>query len=203
MLLTFWGLAGASLISGQIPPLGQVSPSATGTVTGHVRGPGDAAVPGATIQLTDPKSGERRETWTDLAGDYTFTGLAPADYRLDVSLVGFRPDSRQPLPITADKSLRVNIALIFASPEGTSLDESQAAKHSTGNHGEAAGSRNPQGANPSGNSASNENPRGPGASLRIAEGNGAGGQPPAEAQVDEADNSTSANNSFLLGRRHR
>ena len=42
-----------------------------------MRGPGGVSVPGATVQLTNPQTGERKETWTDEAGNYTFTGLAP------------------------------------------------------------------------------------------------------------------------------
>jgi hypothetical protein len=51
-----------------------------GTITGHVRGPGGVSVPGATVQLTNPQSGERKETWTDASGDYTFKGLPAGTY---------------------------------------------------------------------------------------------------------------------------
>lgn len=223
LLLLLWELGGSSLIRGQAAPLGQVpapghvspagqvpptgqasspaqaAPTGTGTVTGHIRGPGGVSVPGATVQLTNPKTGERKETWTDLAGNYTFTGLAPGNYRLDVSLVGFRSDSREPIPVTPGNTLKVNVAMVFASPEGTSQEEAQAAKRPAGNHPELPLSKNSRGGNPSNNSVADESGLNPSVSLRIAEGNGAGGQAPAEAQPEEADNSTSANNSFLLG----
>jgi hypothetical protein len=95
--LVAWGLLSANLL------FGQTAPATTGTVTGHVRGPGGVSVPGATVQLTNPQTGERKETWTDEAGNYTFTGLIPGNYRLDVSLVGFRADSREPVPVTPAK----------------------------------------------------------------------------------------------------
>ena len=224
LLLLLWELGGSSLIRGQAAPLGQVpapghvspagqvpptgqasspaqaAPTGTGTVTGHIRGPGGVSVPGATVQLTNPKTGERKETWTDLAGNYTFTGLAPGNYRLDVSLVGFRSDSREPIPVTPGNTLKVNVAMVFASPEGTSQEEAQAAKRPAGNHPELPLSRNSRGGNPSNNSVADESGLRP---KRIVANRGGQWRGRASssrgAQPEEADNSTSANNSFLLG----
>lgn len=109
--IVVFGLLGSSLL------FGQAIVTTTGTVTGHVRGPGGVSVPGATVQLANPQSGKRKETWTDDAGNYTFTGLVPGTYRLDVSLVGFRPDSREPLPVTSGGTLKVNVALVVALQE--------------------------------------------------------------------------------------
>src|SRR5208337_3196065 len=86
----------------------QTTTVTTGTITGHVRGPGGVSVPGATVQLTNPQTGNRKETWTDEAGNYTFTGLIPGNYRLDISLVGFRADSREPVPVATGGTLKVN-----------------------------------------------------------------------------------------------
>jgi len=107
-----------------------------GSITGHVRGPGGVSVPGATVILTDKKTGARKETWTDEEGNYAFAGLAPGDYKLDVSLVGFRSDVRDPVPVSAVSPLKVNIALIMAPPAGGAL----AAR--LRNSGGASGSRN-------------------------------------------------------------
>jgi hypothetical protein len=186
-----WVLLGSNLLFGQVAPM-------SGTVAGHVRGPGGVSVPGATVQLTNPQTGNRKETWTDEAGNYTFTGLTPGNYRLDVSLIGFRADSREPLPVTPDKTLKVNVALVVATPEGDTQQQVQAAR-SAGNRA-ASSERRGGGGGAGGIPNTREvGAGGPGASLRIAEGNGAEAQAPAEAQTEEADNSTSANNSFLLG----
>lgn len=164
-----------------------------------MRGPGGVSVPGATVQLTNPQTGERKETWTDEEGNYTFTGLTPGNYRLDVSLVGFRADSREPVPVTSDKPLKVNVALVVALPEGTAPQQTQAAARPAGNRPALPG-----GGGNRGGGGEMQNPTAAGAgggipSLRIAEGNGAEGPSTAEAQPEEADTSTSANNSFLLG----
>ena len=157
--------------------LGQIAP--TGTVTGHMRGPGGVSVPGATVQLTNPQTGERKETWTDEAGNYTFAGLAPGDYRLAVSLIGFRPDSREPLPVASEKTLKVNVALVFSTPDGAAQQQAQAARPAGTRANVPGGVGGGPGGTPSLGDAAN---RGPGASLRIAEGNGAEGQGFAQGQ---------------------
>jgi hypothetical protein len=190
------GLLGSTLLFGQT-----TTTTTTGTVTGHVRGPGGVSVPGATVQLSNPQSGERKETWTDEEGNYTFTGLIPGNYRLDVSLLGFRADSREPVPVASGGTLKVNVALVVALPEGNAPQQAQAARPAGNRAALPAGDRNRV---PSlgdlGNSAGEgTGSGGVGASLRIAEGNGAEVPASAEAPPEEADNSTSANNSFLLG----
>ena len=84
-----------------------------GTLTGHVRGPGGVSVPGATVEITEATTGERKATWADEEGNYRFADVAPGTYKLEVSLVGFRKDVREPVPVTAGKSLAVSIALVI------------------------------------------------------------------------------------------
>ena len=84
---------------------------------GHVRGPGGVPVPGATVQLTEMQTGERKVTWTDESGNYTLSGVHPGTYKLEVSLVGFRTDVREPIPVAAEKPLQVNVALAMGLPE--------------------------------------------------------------------------------------
>ena len=193
-------LVGANLTFAQATAT-QATITAIGIVTGHVRGPGGVSVPGATVQLTNPQTGERKETWTDEDGNYIFTGLKPGNYRLDVSLVGFRADSRQPLPVAADKPLKVNVALVLASPQGEAAS-TQAAAQPAGNRPSGVGGGRTQGRSIGDyqNAATEGGGLGAAAaSVRLTEGNGAENNGSTEAQPEEADNSTSANNSFLLG----
>ena len=90
--------------------------SNAGALTGHVHGPAGVSVPGATVVLTNPQTGERKETWTDDAGNYAFNGLPPGNYKLEVSLVGFHNDVREPIPISEGKALKVNVALTINTP---------------------------------------------------------------------------------------
>ncbi len=91
--------------------------TSSGAVMGHVRGPGGVAVPGATVELIETQTGQRKETWTDESGNYTLTGVELGTYKLQVSLVGFRTDVREPVPMATAKSLKVNIGLVMNFPE--------------------------------------------------------------------------------------
>ena len=106
-----------ALLAGLSPANLHAQAGSTGTLTGHVRGPGGVSVPGATVVLTNPQSGERKATWTDEAGNYVFNGLTPGNYKLEASLVGFRTDVREPIPVTEGKTLKVNVALMISTPE--------------------------------------------------------------------------------------
>jgi hypothetical protein len=75
-------------------------------------------VPAATVQLINLQTGERKETLTDEEGNFTFTGIPAGNYRLSLSLVGFRPDVREPVPVTPAKLLKINLAMVLAMPEG-------------------------------------------------------------------------------------
>ena len=102
------------------PPTHSLDATSTvgsGTITGHVRGPGGIAVPGATILLTEEKTGQRQQTWTDENGDYTLSGVPAGTYKLEVSLAGFQPDVREPVPVSAGKPLKVNVALTLPQPQ--------------------------------------------------------------------------------------
>ena len=80
---SFWLAPILALLAGLSPAKLDAQVGSTGTVAGHVRGPGGVSVPGATVVLTNPQSGERKETWTDEAGNYVFNGLTPGNYKLD------------------------------------------------------------------------------------------------------------------------
>ncbi|MBZ5514930.1 MAG: TonB-dependent receptor [Acidobacteriia bacterium] len=176
-----------------------------GVITGHVRGPGGVSVPGATVQLIDPQSGERKETWTDESGNYTFSGLHPGTYKLEVSLLGFRTDVREPIPVDAGKTLKVNAALVFAYGEesGPQVARSSGPR----NAGGPLPAGLPQG---DGGMAEREGGgQGPAlgggeGTVRLSEaggngnGNGNGNGFQEEAPPEGADASASAANSFLL-----
>jgi Carboxypeptidase regulatory-like domain len=104
--------------------------STGGTISGHIHGPGDVSVPGATVMLVNPQTGERKGTWSDASGNYLISNVPPGTYKLVVSLVGFRDDVRQPVPVTAGKILKVNVALEMAygsRPEEAAVANPQAA----------------------------------------------------------------------------
>src|ERR1700761_7629913 len=55
----------------------------TGTLSGTVLDPNGAAVPDASLRLTNSATGVTLTTRSDARGTYHFNSLAPADYRLE------------------------------------------------------------------------------------------------------------------------
>ena len=199
---SFWLAPLLALLAGLFPAKLHAQAGSTGTLTGHVRGPGGVSVPGATVVLTNPQSGERKATWTDEAGNYVFNGLTPGNYKLEVSLVGFHTDVREPIPVTEGKTLKVNVALMISTPE--SANASGATTRPSGARlpgnlqalpAQMQASMGAQGMEPALMAGMNGN--GNGGGVRFSEEQSAGGGPQAENPVD-ADSSASASSSFLL-----
>src|SRR6266404_8006679 len=81
-------LAACCVFVSRSPLLGQV---AAGELTGVLKDPGGAAVPGATVTVTNVATNLRRVIVSSADGVYTAPSLAPGEYRVDVELKGFKP----------------------------------------------------------------------------------------------------------------
>jgi len=79
----------ACVIGGAVTPAG--AQTGAGEITGLVKDQGGAAVPGATITVTETRTNLQRVVVSTGDGVYTAASLAPGDYRLDL-------DSRDPNP---------------------------------------------------------------------------------------------------------
>lgn len=99
-----------------ISPLARAQTAAGGTVQGELRGPGEVAVPGARVILFNPQTRERKQTWTDEAGKYIFRGVTPGEYRVIVTILGFRPSLLGPVTVTAGQPATLNATLALAMP---------------------------------------------------------------------------------------
>lgn len=170
-----------------------------GAVTGHIRGPGGVSVPGATVQAVELQSGERKVTWSDESGNYTLSGLPPGTYRLEVSLVGFRTDVREPVPVAAGGSLKVNIALVMALPEMSLPLRSQNGDNRGHNRAALPADIPAQGANFSLGTNPAETVAGNEVNVRLAEGSTSPEQPQGETPVGQSDSSSAANSFLLTG----
>jgi hypothetical protein len=62
----------------------------TGTIRGSVSDPSGAVVPGAFVHLIDVDRGAESEVTTGRGGVYTFTGVRPGYYRIEVEKSGFK-----------------------------------------------------------------------------------------------------------------
>ena len=89
--------------------LAQASGS-TAELRGQVTDTVGAAIPGATVTLTDANKGTVRTATTDAEGNYTFLGLLPSPYDLKVEAKGFA-SSLTRLELTVGQQANIPIQL--------------------------------------------------------------------------------------------
>ena len=89
--------------------------AAAGEITGFVRDQARAAVPGATVTVTDVSTNRRRIVVSSGEGVYTAPSLAPGDYRVDVELSGFKPVRRSGIHLSTGEKARIDFELAIGS----------------------------------------------------------------------------------------
>jgi len=107
---------------------------ASGALTGVVRDPSGAAIPGATVSVTDLSSGRQRSGLSSSDGVYTVASLSPGDYRVSVVLAGFKTVTHDGIRmrtgevtrIDFDMSIGAVIDTVTVSADASSLRSEQA-----------------------------------------------------------------------------
>lgn len=89
------------------------------TVQGFVTDETGAALPGASIELTDEARGRSRRALTNAAGFFAVRSVPSGDYRLTASLPGFRPLRRENLEVLVGQILDLDLELTLSSVEET------------------------------------------------------------------------------------
>ena len=74
---------------GSVFTLGTFAQTANSTIQGTVKDAGGAVVAGATVTLTNVGTTQQLTTTSRADGFYTFTDLAPTNYKLSVTASGF------------------------------------------------------------------------------------------------------------------
>ncbi|HEY2152685.1 MAG TPA: TonB-dependent receptor [Vicinamibacterales bacterium] len=90
------------------PVLAQVG---SGEITGIVNDQAGAALPGVTVTITQVDTNRQRVLVSSSDGLYAASGLAPGDYRIEVSLSGFKPIRRDGIQVLTGSKLRVDFGL--------------------------------------------------------------------------------------------
>ena len=85
--------------------------TAAGEITGVVHDQDGAAVPGATITVTETRTNLQRVVVSTRDGVYTAASLAPGEYRLDVELAGFKPIRREGIRLATGEKARIDFDL--------------------------------------------------------------------------------------------
>ena len=83
----------------------------TGSVTGSVIDSSGAAVPGATLKLTNTGTGIVQTSEADAAGNFRFLLLQPGNYSVEATRSGFKTFRRDGILVEADRSLAVPVTL--------------------------------------------------------------------------------------------
>lgn len=90
---------------------GATAQAFSGGITGTVTDSSGAAVPGASVSLTNLATQEVRNTTTADSGRYTFSRLLPSTYTIKVTHQGFNEYVRSGIELLTNQSLEVNLQL--------------------------------------------------------------------------------------------
>jgi hypothetical protein len=106
---------------------GWAQSSNSGTITGAVKDPSGAVIPGAKVEISYPVSGFHRETATGSLGEFRFANIPFNPYHLVVTASGFNGytqdvDVRSSVPISVSISLTVGAASASITVEATGAD---------------------------------------------------------------------------------
>jgi Carboxypeptidase regulatory-like domain len=91
------------------------------TVTGTVKDPNDAIVPGATVTITNTATNIAATATTNDEGVYTFPLLQPGKYKLSATTQNFQTAAREELQLNVDDRLTVDIILTLGASAEVSV----------------------------------------------------------------------------------
>ena len=84
---------------------------ATGTILGNVSDSSGGAVPGATVTATNLDTQITRETTTDESGQYALRLLPLGNYKVDVTLTGFKTFSQTGIVLEVGRNARIDATI--------------------------------------------------------------------------------------------
>jgi hypothetical protein len=90
---------------------GIASAQTLGEITGDVTDPSGAAVPNATVTVTNMATNVSRQTTTNTSGLYVFPDLVPGTYELKVVASGFDTNVRSNIILEVQQTARIDIAV--------------------------------------------------------------------------------------------
>jgi hypothetical protein len=90
-----------------------------GSITGLAQDPSGAAVPNATVVLTDVDKGVTYSAKTDSSGRYVLRALPPSKYSIRVEATGFRSEVQNGIILEVNQNLTLNVSLKVGTAQET------------------------------------------------------------------------------------
>jgi carboxypeptidase family protein len=87
----------------------------TGRILGTVYDSQHAAIPGASVTVTNVATNVARTVTTSAEGDYVVTPLEPGTYRVSAEITGFQTGVRDGVVLTVGQSVRVELGLSLSA----------------------------------------------------------------------------------------
>jgi hypothetical protein len=103
-------LLGLALALG-VAPSAVLAQAVSGTILGTVKDPSGAALPGATVTLTNAGTGFTRTVTTDSSGEYTVPNVPTGQYNVVAELSGFRKVNLANVHVGVDQKVRVDMKM--------------------------------------------------------------------------------------------
>ncbi|MCW5964734.1 MAG: TonB-dependent receptor [Bryobacterales bacterium] len=82
-----------------------------GSLVGNISDPSRAAIPGASVRLTNMRTGISIETTADATGGYQFRNVQSGTYEVECTATGFKGYRRSPVEVPSNEIVRIDIAL--------------------------------------------------------------------------------------------
>jgi outer membrane receptor protein involved in Fe transport len=86
-----------------------------GTISGFVRDPSGAAIPGATVKATLVAQQTTRTVQTNTEGNYIFVAMVPGMYEVTFEAPGFQRQVNKEVELTANQNLRLDAAMVVGA----------------------------------------------------------------------------------------
>jgi hypothetical protein len=84
----------------------------TGTISGSVADSSGAVIPGASVSLTNERTGDERRLITNEEGRFIFSALQPASYTIKVELVSFQTLEQKNIVLSANENLTLGALIL-------------------------------------------------------------------------------------------
>ena len=111
VLRIFWQIVLCLLFLSVVGPSCLEAQQGRGTISGTVSDPSGAAVPDASVAITNVRTNATFTTQTNAEGLYTAPGLAVGDYIVSAERQGFKRAVRKGVTLQVDQKAHVNLTM--------------------------------------------------------------------------------------------